>query len=528
MEFEKVVDQEVITIVQEVSSIPNDLDLWVFYDNTSSFTGPDRIQIQNSLNSWIANDLRPSGWIGQLREFYDNTEAWVAFARTIPVELRTKVLLISFVNEASNHYHSVNNDDVALDFAGQPKGAYRSHYEFFTKVGGVHSFFEKFIGVNYPIATTGQSKPFILHALAAIKGRNYTLDEVNALPRNRYFSNAEWESLKSQLLNNPYSTLLGPDGKPGLEQYGWIIKPDRSNVGSPLTVDCPASNLIISPCQFALDMNTILASLKTNIDVEVTSTKPVPVVVPTQGVSFTPQIVNNGYTMSYSLKKEEWVSWHPYIPSFYMHVQEKFYSWNQGSRYLFKHNRPNHYQTFYNVRYPFIVEYVDNPSAMTTKVWDSLLFQTEAKKYDSASEEYLDQRYVTFNKILLYNTQQISGVLNLVPKQDSSNNYLLQQTTNNLTQATIDRNERDWTMNNLRDMRTNYTVPMFLKNASALQTNYYIDKIVNPTAIDFNKDWTDLESFRDKFLVVRLIFDNFADTRLIFNFSALQRTESER
>jgi hypothetical protein len=211
-----------------------------------------------------------------------------------------------------------------------------------------------------------------------------------------------------------------------------------------------------------------------------------------------------------------------------MHVQEKFYSWNENSRYLFKHNRPNHYQTFYNVRYPFIVEYVDNPSAMTTKVWDSLLFQTEAKKFDTVSEEYLDQRYVTFNKILLYNTQQISGVLNLVPKQDSNVNYLLQQTTNNLTQATIDRNERDWTMNNLRDIRDNYTVPMFLKNGSALQSNYYIDKIVNPTAIDFNKDWTQLESFRDKFLVVRLIFDNFADTRLIFNFSALQRTESER
>ena len=83
-------------------------------------------------------------------------------------------------------------------------------------------------------------------------------------------------------------------------------------------------------------------------------------------------------------------------------------------------------------------------------------------------------------------------------------------------------------MNSMRDIRIDYTIPMFLKDLPSLQSSYYIDKVVNPAAIDYNKDWTQLESFRDKFLVVRLIFDNFADTRLIFNFSALQRIESER
>ena len=263
-------------------------------------------------------------------------------------------------------------------------------------------------------------------------------------------------------------------------------------------------------------------------------TYPVTFIQYVEGQVFVPQTLNNGYTMSYSLKREEWIGWHPYIPSFYMHVQEKFYSWIQGSRYLYKHNRPDHYQTFYNVRYPFIVEYVDNPSAMTTKVWDSLLFQTEAKKFDPTSQEYLDQRYVTFNKVLFYNTQQISGILNMVPKQDGNINYLYQQTKNNVNQITIDRNERDWGINEIRDYRKqdstsiSYSVPMFLKDIVSLQSNYYMDKIVNPAAIDFNKDWTQLESFRDKFLVVRLIFDNFADTRLIFNFSALQRIQSER
>jgi hypothetical protein len=523
MKFEKTTYETTTTTANQYTSVANDIDIWAFFDTSGSFSGPDLAQIDASLDDWIANDLVPTGWVGTVYKVNDSTENWLNFANSIPLADRNKVLLISFVNEANSSYHGT-----ALNFSGQPTSTYVSHYNAFTGTGGLYSTFDKFIGINYPIATVAASKAFILHSLAAVKGSDYTLTEVNSIPVNSYFSGAEWTSLKSQLLNNPYKTLLDPNGDPGLEQYNWFVKPDRSNLGSPLSADCPASTLIISPCQFAVDMNTILASLTEVTPVEITNTYPVTSVQYETGQVFVPQTLNNGYTMSYSLKREEWVGWHPYIPSFYMHVQEKFYSWTQGSRYLFKHNRPNHYQTFYGVRYPFIVEYVDNPSAMTTKIWDSLLFQTEAKKFDPISEEYLDQRYVTFNKALFYNTQQTSGIITLAPKQDSNINYLLQQTNNALGVATIDRNERDWTMNSMRDIRIDYTIPMFLKDLPSLQSSYYIDKVVNPAAIDYNKDWTQLESFRDKFLVVRLIFDNFADTRLIFNFSALQRAESER
>lgn len=240
-------------------------------------------------------------------------------------------------------------------------------------------------------------------------------------------------------------------------------------------------------------------------------------------------IINNSWTMSYSLKREEWRSWHPYLPSFYFHVQEKFYSWPQNSTRLWRHNAVGSYQTFYGTRYPFIVEYVDNPSPLTTKIWNNIMFQTEAKKFDPTTQEYNDQRNVTFNKALMYNTEQISGELTLLPKQNTSIDYLYQQ-TKNLTgnQITIDRNERDWTLNDMRDLRADYDVPMFIKSVGQLQTNYYIDKIVNTASISYTKDWTQLTSFRDKYLVVRLIFDNFADTRLTFNFSALDKIQSER
>lgn len=550
MKFTKVVDVTSTVLVNQFTEVPNDIDIYVFYDTSGSFgftkggtgtcTQAEVLTwgvyfplIDASLTDWIDNDLTPSGWQGQLYRNYDSFERWLQFPNRVPLVDRNKVIVISFTNESRPSYHGQN-----FDFASQPTGNYIADYIAFTQAGGIYSTYTQFIGINYPICTNTvyppETQTFVQHALAAIKGVNYTSAETNELPVNLYFPTADWTQLKSNLLSNPYSSLLDPNGDAGLEQYNWFVKPDRSVNGNPATIDCEATNVpgaevIISPCQFAVDMNEILASLRVTEEIETTVTNPVVHVEYEEGEVFVPQIVNAGWTMSYSLKKQEWVGWHPYIPSFYMHVQEKFYSWPQGAGYLFKHNRPNHYQTFYGVYYPFIVEYVDNPSALITKTWDHILFQTEAKKYDPASQDYYDQRDITFNKAIFYNTEQTSGMLYLQPKFNSSLNYLLEQTTNNnFGVKTIDRNERDWTMNDLRSIRDNYAVPMFIKDPVQLQGNYYIDKVVNPSAINYNLDWTQLETFRDKFLVVRLIFDTFADTRLIFNFSALDKKQSER
>lgn len=242
-------------------------------------------------------------------------------------------------------------------------------------------------------------------------------------------------------------------------------------------------------------------------------------------------LVNNSWTMSYSLKRQEWRSWHPYLPSFYLHNQEKFYSWPQGSNSLWRHNRQGHYRTFYGTTYPFIVEYVDNPQLLSTKLWSYMMFQTEAKQFDATTQEYNDIRNTTFNKVLFYNTEQISGVLNITTKANDSSNYLLQQTQNTLGSGSIlaDRNERDWTLNDMRDIRTTVAVPLFIKELNALQSNYYIDKIVNPACLSYTKSWNELESFRDKFLVVRLIFDTFdTNKRLTFYYSSLNKNMSER
>jgi hypothetical protein len=529
MKFERTTYVEDFVTVNQFTTIPNDLDIYYFMDTSGSFLAADLEQIEDSLLAWVDDTLVPTGWVGTITRVDSATEKWLAFPSEIPLLDRGKVLLISFVNEAQGIQGGGEYHTTSLNLTGQPTAKYIADYNAF--VTSIHPTYEQFIGINYPIATVGASKPFILHALAAVKGQDYTLEEANEIPFNQFFSGPEWSTLKTELQTNPYNSLLDPNSEPGLEQWGWLIKADRSSEGSAGTIDCPASELIISPCQFALDMNELLSAQFTVEEVIVSVLTPTTEVEYEFGLAFIPEYVNSSWTMSYSLKKQEWVGWHPYLPSFYLHDQERVYSWIQGNRNIFRHNRKGHYGNFYGTQYPFIIEYVDNPNPLMTKIWEMLLFQTEASKFDVASQEFIDLPEITFNKVLFYNSEQISGVLDLIFKNKTNPNYLFQQTQNAIISdqsILLDKNEKDWTINDLRDYRTNILVPMFLKNLEALQANYYADKIVNPAAINFAKDWTQLESFRDKFLVVRLIFDTFADVKLTFDFASLAKNNSER
>lgn len=231
---------------------------------------------------------------------------------------------------------------------------------------------------------------------------------------------------------------------------------------------------------------------------------------------------DNSWTMSYSLKGECWVSWHSYLPNFYINIPDKFFSWKHGSNKIWEHNQLGSYQTFYGDLKPHIIEYTSASNALATKTWNHIMLQTEAKSYNKNLREYVDEKNITFNKAVLYNTRQCSGLMDLVVKDLDLNNqdYLLNQVINtNSNRSIIDRRERNWFINDFRDIRVDYTKPIWNSNPSSLQSEYYIDKILNTSTMDINKDWTQLENFRDKYLVVRLIFDKFANTKLITNFS---------
>ncbi len=62
-------------------------------------------------------------------------------------------------------------------------------------------------------------------------------------------------------------------------------------------------------------------------------------------------------------------------------------------------------------------------------------------------------------------------------------------------------------------------MPIFSKKWDDIKDNYFIDKVINIAAINYGKNWYELESFKGKFNSIRLKFDTFDNVNLIVDFS---------
>lgn len=523
------------------TTIPNNADIIVHLDMSGSFNPTTRTQIKNAVGQWLsAYSSSNPNWTGRVffseQEGYTSQRCWRVLrfikdglnikdisGNSIPASSISKnIVAVSFVNEnligryGSNicYHPQLTNPmgNYASDFIDDYtdfKNLYNQHIA----TGGT------FHALNYPInygtEIAYMTQGFVQHVLAVLKGVSYTQVEVDALIPNPFMSTESWNTLKASLLGNN----IYPDD--GLENYGWKGITNRGWNGS---------GDVITAEQFQVDMNQFLQGI--------TSTETVMTEIEYLDTEYNyidgqviqnPVHLDNSWTISYSLKGENWVSWHSYMPNFYINIPEKFYSWKHGSNKIWKHNKLGHFQTYYGEYKPHIVEYTSLSNPITTRIWNHIMLQTEAKTYNYDLKQYHDERYVTFNKAILYNSRQCSGEMDLVIKDEElgGQDYMMNQVINtNVNQSIIDRNERDWLINDFRDIRIDYTKPIWNSNISSLQSEYFIDKILNTSTLDINKDWTQLESFRDKYLVVRLIFDKFANKKLITNFSVENEQQS--
>jgi hypothetical protein len=562
MKFEKTVTDTKTEIRQTIVNLPNNADIIIWLDTSGSFDETARQVIKDAIgyydtngnptpsNSWLANFANSNpNWTGDLHYIEapgpdgGQTERWIDSLRYAKYNnyngniTGKNIIMVSFVNESASEYHNGifdgNIDNPQPTYLENYNGNGNTSIESFLSVynevlntGGTNK--GSFYGLAYPIVFTREdiTAEYLKHVLAAVNGIPFTSYQVDNLLPNPGVGN--WNLMKSALqTDNPY-----PDnGIGGLNQQGWKVITNRFWGGS---------GQVITAEQFQEDMNAFLQGNTSieQIEVEVDFIKTIYEYVEGR-VLINPIELNNSWTMSYSLKQNSWVSWHSYLPNFYINVPEKFYSWVYGNNNIWKHNKEGHYQTFYDKLNPFILEYVSLSNPLTTRIWEYLMLLVEVKKYDNSFKEFTDINNRFFNKLIAYNSRQCSGLMNIKVKDadEFSENYLYEQ-INNLknNEIIVDRNERNWTLNNLRDIRTNYNEPIFNSNLSSLQTEYFIDKILNNNSINYEKDWSELESFRDKYLVVRLIFDNFADgikyekgsTKMIMNFLGENETHSFR
>lgn len=222
---------------------------------------------------------------------------------------------------------------------------------------------------------------------------------------------------------------------------------------------------------------------------------------------------NHSWTLSYSPQHQAWVSYHSYLPYNYLNDGNTFYSLKQYLGRIYEHNRGS-YQRYYNeAKKEHVLEFIINKDPQLVKTFGSmeLVCQSTLDGVDSN---------IIFDKAWFYNSNQSTGFKTLKLK---TNPYDLDYNQN---QILIDKVQRNWKFNNLRDIAT-AGVPLSTSNWATILGDYFTDKVPINTISNPNL-FTQVSRFRDRWLACRLSFKPSTNHKLTTNILNTQQNISFR
>jgi hypothetical protein len=179
------------------------------------------------------------------------------------------------------------------------------------------------------------------------------------------------------------------------------------------------------------------------------------------------------------------------------------------------------YNTYYGNIEPYIIEY---PFAY--QYHDEILqnvkdFSTVYRYlpipdgvYNDNSKIQTDDQY--FNKAIIYNGQQCSGILELVPKPMNNLKAYMQYPIYNSYSKTITFTKSDnfYQYNNFWSVVKDKSLPLFVTGCETLS----IDKIINQANMDYGVRSFKKDTIRAKGLLIRHILDNKSHAHIISQF----------
>jgi hypothetical protein len=179
------------------------------------------------------------------------------------------------------------------------------------------------------------------------------------------------------------------------------------------------------------------------------------------------------------------------------------------------------YNNYYGNIEPYVIEY---PFAFQSydEILQSVKDFTKAYRYFASIDGVYNttNRIETddqwFNKAILYNGQQCSGLLELVPKPINNLQGYLSYPIYNTNSKTIIYTKSDnfYQYNTFWGLVKNKNIPLFLTSCESLS----IDKVLNQANMDYGKRSFKKEPLRSKSLKVRHILDNSSTAHLVSQF----------
>lgn len=181
----------------------------------------------------------------------------------------------------------------------------------------------------------------------------------------------------------------------------------------------------------------------------------------------------------------------------------------------------SNYNKFYGNIEPYVIEY---PFAYQSydeilqnvkdysKVYNYLSIPDGV--YNNNTQIQVDNQW--FNKAVLYNGQQSTGVLELVPKPiNNLKQYLTYPVYNEFSKTiTYTKSDNFYQYNTFWGLVKNKSLPLFNTTCESLS----IDKVVNQVNMDYGKRSYKKEPLRAKDLKVRHILDNSSTAHIVSQF----------
>ena len=238
------------------------------------------------------------------------------------------------------------------------------------------------------------------------------------------------------------------------------------------------------------------------------------------------------WTISYSPSLKFFISFHDYHPVDYITNENHFYSIinKDNKSQIYKHNNTcSSYCNFYGIDYPHAFTLPLNSQGETVII-NSIEYQAETFLY---KENCRDRNHIlnnTYDKALIYNTEQCSGWLLLNIKNKSSMSQQLKYDkklynyANNGYDIYVDKVEQKYRFNQFKDI---------VKDRSSLnellqtKANGYIFD-VNPDAVDFNRSIYESKKIRHTHSKLYLEKTISNDKKHIFYLNNTKTTTSPR
>ena len=230
---------------------------------------------------------------------------------------------------------------------------------------------------------------------------------------------------------------------------------------------------------------------------------------------------NRSWTLSFNMNTKSWVSFHTYLPNYYIGDNNFFYSgkvvvgmWRHLTDTLVNNK---YYGTIapYIIEYPFAYEYHD-------EILQNVKDYTRAYQYlpipdgvynDNAKIQ-TDDYY--FNKAVLYNGQQSTGLLKLVKKPLHNLSAYNQYPIYNADSKTIlfTKSDSFYNYNTFWNVVKDKTQPLFNITCESLS----VDKAINQSNMDYGTRSYRKDPLRAKGLLIRHILDDRSDIHMVSQF----------